>query len=366
MRISQILSVLEAKAPLIYQEQYDNSGLLTGNEQTECTGIICTLDTTIEVIREAKEKGCNLVVSHHPIVFKGLTKINGKNYVEQALIEAIKNDIAIYAIHTNLDNMADGVNFAIAEKMGLVNTRVLLPKRNELIKLITFAPIAAAEKVRQALFNAGAGNIGEYSETSFNTDGLGTFKGSAISNPTIGQPGIKQVEPETRIEVILPSYLQQTVLNALFEAHIYEEVAYDLVPLLNENRLVGSGMIGELPTEMAEIAFLSLLKEQFGLSVIKHTPLMGKNIKKIALCGGAGSFLIPHARAAGADFYVSSDIKYHEFFDAESQLVVADIGHWESEQYTTHLLFAFLTAKFPNFAVLKTAINTNPVRYFLG
>ncbi len=366
MKISQVISVLETKAPLAYQEDYDNCGLIIGDSQKECTGIICTLDATVEVIREAKNKGCNLVVAHHPIIFKGLKKITGKNDVEQAIIEAIKFDIAIYAIHTNLDNMADGVNLAIAQKIGLINTRVLLPKRNELLKLITFAPLAEAEKIRKALFNAGAGNIGEYSEVSFNADGMSSFKGSAISNPTIGKPGILHREPETRIEVILPAYLQQTVLEALFEAHIYEEVAYDLVPLLNENRLVGSGMMGELPVEMAETDFLRLLMEKFGLSVIKHTPFLKKPVQKIALCGGAGSFLIPHAKAAGADIYISSDFTYHTFFDAENQLILADIGHWESEQYTTHLLFAFLTAKFPNFAVLKTAIHTNPVRYFLG
>ena len=366
MKISQVIAVLEARAPLVYQESYDNAGLLTGAADSVCTGILCTLDATLEVIREAKERGCNMVVAHHPIVFKGLTKITGKNYVEQAILFAIRHDITIYAIHTNLDNMADGVNYTIAQKMGLVKTRVLLSGKNDLIKLISFVPVAQAEQVRNALFNAGAGNIGQYSEASFSTDGTGTYKGSAGSHPFAGTPGIRHTEPESKIEVLLPAYLKQSVLTALFAAHPYEEVAYDLIPLLNENQSVGSGMVGELPEPMSETAFLALLKTQFGLSVIRHTPLLGKNIQKIALCGGAGSFLIGHARAAGADFYVSSDIKYHEFFDAENRMVIADIGHWESEQYTIDLLFSLLTTKFPNFAVLKTATNTNPVRYFLG
>ena len=366
MQISEIIAVLEAKAPPAYQESYDNAGLIIGSAEMECSGILCTLDSTEEVIREAHEKGCNLVVAHHPIVFKGLTKINGRNYVEQALIYAIKHDIALYAIHTNLDNMSNGVNKVIADKLGLINTRILLPRKNDLLKLVSFCPAAQAEQVLNALFEAGAGNIGEYSEASFNSEGHGTYKGSANSHPFAGQPGKRHTEPEIRIEVLLPVYLQQTVLKALIAAHPYEEVAYDFIPLVNDNQQVGSGMIGELATEMSETALLSLLKAQFGLSVIKHTPLSGKNVKKLALCGGAGSFLISRAKAAGAQFFISSDIKYHEFFDAENRLVIADIGHWESEQYTTDLLFSLLTTKFPNFAVLKTTINTNPVRYFLG
>lgn len=366
MQISQITAYLESKAPLAYQESYDNSGLITGHARMECTGILCTLDATVAVIREARERGCNLVVAHHPILFKGITRLNGKNYVEEALIEAIKNDIAIYAIHTNLDNMADGVNAVIAAKLGLINTRILLPKNNDLVKLVSFAPLKEREQLLNALFRAGAGQIGAYSETSFSTEGTGTFRGSEQTNPYVGTPGIRHAEPETRIEVILPVYLKQPVLSALLTAHPYEEVAYDFIPLLNANRQVGSGMIGELPGPVSEMALLQQIQAAFGLKIIKHTPLLGKNVRKVALCGGAGSFLISAAREAGAAFYISSDIKYHEFFDAENRMVIADIGHWESEQYTIDLLFSLLTTKFPNFAVLKTAINTNPVRYFLG
>lgn len=366
MKIINIIQELEQLAPLAFQESYDNAGLITGSADWDCSGVLCALDATLEVLQEAKNKQCNLVVAHHPILFKGLNKINGKNYVEQAIIYAIKHDIAIYAIHTNLDNVSHGVNLTIAQKLALTQTRILEPKRNQLLKLITFVPGSHAQTVQQALFNAGAGEIGEYSECSFSIVGTGTFKGSEQSNPTIGRKGIRETIPETRIEVILPIYLQKQVYAALIKAHPYETVAYDFIPIINEQEQVGSGIIGELANEMSEIAFLNLLKEQFNLSVIKHTPLLGKNIRKIAVCGGAGSFLISRALQAGADFFISADIKYHEFFDAENRMVIADIGHWESEQFTTELLFSYLTTKFPNFAVLKTAIHTNPVRYFLG
>ncbi len=366
MKISQIISVLEKKAPLAYQESYDNAGLIVGNKNMDCSGILCTLDVTSEIIREAIQQNCNLIIAHHPIIFKGLSKINGANEVERIVIDAIKNDIAIYAIHTNLDNVSDGVNSTIAQQLGLINTRILAPKRNGLVKLVSFVPLDFAEKVKNALFEAGAGNIGEYSETSFSSEGIGSFKGSPNANPVIGKKGIRELVKEIRIEVILPTYLQPSVLFALKEAHPYEEVAYDFFPLNNENQLVGSGMMGELPTAIASAEFLELLKAKFNLSVIKHSPIIKEKVQKIAFCGGSGSFLIPLAKAAKADFFVSADIKYHDFFDADNQMVIADIGHWESEQYTVDLVFAELTTKFPNFAVLKTANITNPVRYFLG
>jgi dinuclear metal center YbgI/SA1388 family protein len=365
MKINDIIRVLEAKAPPALQESYDNAGLLTGQPGWDCTGILCTLDATEAVIEEAKSSGCNLVVAHHPIIFSGLKKINGKNYVERTVIAAIKNDIAIYAIHTNLDNVLDGVNQQMADKLGLVNRQVLSPKPGQLMKLFTFVPLAQAEQVRSALFAAGAGHIGDYSETSFNTEGTGTFRGSESTQPFVGEPGKRHEEKELKLEVILPVHARSAVLKALVAAHPYEEVAYDLVNLANDNQLVGSGLVGELPEPMTETAFLQLLKRCFGLELVRHTPLLGKKVKKIALCGGAGSFLTPKAIAAGADFYVSADIKYHEFFDAENRLVIADIGHWESEQFTIDLLLAILQAKFPTFAVLKSGVKTNPVHYFL-
>lgn len=365
MQIIEAIQALEKTAPLSFQESYDNAGLLTGDSSWTCTGILCTLDATEKVILEAKERGCNLVVAHHPIIFGGLKKITGRNYVEKTIITAVRNDIAIYAIHTNLDNVIHGVNNRIADRIGLGNRRILAPKSGLLMKLFSFVPLAQADEVRAALFEAGAGHIGAYSECSFNAEGTGTFKGDASTNPFAGQPGQLHREKEIKLEVIFPSHLQSQVIRALLDAHPYEEAAYDIISLSNDYQLVGSGLIGELPEGLDETGFLHLLKTSFGLSVIRHTPLTGRKIRKVALCGGAGSFLIARACAAGADIYISSDIKYHEFFDANDRLVIADIGHWESEQFTTDLLVELLQAKFPTFAVLKSAVKTNPVQYFL-
>ncbi|MBN8720380.1 MAG: Nif3-like dinuclear metal center hexameric protein [Sediminibacterium magnilacihabitans] len=364
MKIMEAIQVLEQAAPLSYQEGYDNAGLLTGNSNWNCTGILCTLDATEQVIMEAKERGCNLVVAHHPIIFGGLKKITGRNYVEKSVISAIKHDIVIYAIHTNLDNVLHGVNNRIADRLGLVSRRILAPKDRQLMKLCSFVPLAQADELRTALFEAGAGHIGRYSDCSFNVEGTGTFKGGAGTNPFAGNPGELHREKEVKLEVIFPAHLQSRLVAALLKSHPYEEVAYDIIPLANEHPEVGSGLIGELPEPVTEEGFLHILKNAFELSIVRHTPLLGKKIQKVALCGGAGSFLTGRALAAGADVYVTADVKYHEFFDANDRLVIADIGHWESEQYTSELLVELLQAKFPTFAVLKSAINTNPVRYF--
>lgn len=366
MTIAEIITPLEKFAPLQYQESYDNCGLITGNSNWECSGIICTLDVTEAVVLEAREKGCNLIVAHHPIVFSGLKKITGKTYVEQTVIAAIKNDIAIYAIHTNLDNVIDGVNNKIADRLGLVNRKVLVPKQNLLSKLFVFVPENAVEKVKEAIFSAGGGHIANYSECSFATNGIGTFKGNENSDPTIGKPMIRSTISEVKLEFILPNYLQNFVVHKMIQAHPYEEVAYDVVVLNNQYQQVGSGLFGELQEGVGELEFLGLLKKQFNLTVIKHTTLLNKPIIKVALCGGSGSFLMKNAIAANADIYITSDIKYHEFFDAESKIVVADIGHWESEQFTVELLMEILQLKSPTFAILKSGVNTNPVKYFFG
>ncbi len=364
MKVGNIIQLLEQIAPPSLQESYDNCGLLTGNDHWECSGIICTLDVTEATIQEAIDRNCNLIVAHHPLIFGGLKKLTGRNYVEKAVIAAIKNDIAIYAIHTNLDNVITGVNGRIADKLGLINRTVLLPKDSLLRKLYTYVPTAHAEKVKQALFDAGAGNIGQYSECSFAVNGEGTFKGNDQTNPFVGEKNQRHTEQEVKIEVIFPEYCQQSLLKALFESHPYEEVAYDIISLENTYSAIGSGLVGELTAPMEEGSFLSFLKEQFNLKLIKHTALRGKPIQKVALCGGAGSFLTKKAIAAKADIYISSDYKYHEFFDAEKKIIIADIGHWESEQYTIDILTEVLQSNFPTFAVLKTKIITNPVFYF--
>lgn len=366
MKIAEIIQILEKLAPLSLQESYDNAGLLTGNKTWECTGVICSLDATEKVILEAKSKGCNLVVAHHPIIFGGLKKLNGNNYIEKTVITAIKNDIAIYAIHTNLDNIIDGVSKKMADKLGLINTQILLPKKNQLQKLYTFVPKNEADKVRDAIFAVGAGVIGNYSECSFNIDGVGTFKAGENTNAFVGEKGTRHYENEVKLEIIYPIWLKNQVIDALLKAHPYEEVAYDIIALENEFSQTGSGVIGELPEALAQISFLQKLKQSFDLQVIKHTNLLDKPIKKVAVCGGAGSFLINKALAAGADIYITGDTKYHEFFDANDKMVIADIGHWESEQYTIELLMDVLQHNFPTFAVLKSNVNTNPVEYFVG
>jgi dinuclear metal center YbgI/SA1388 family protein len=294
-----------------------------------------------------------------------LKKITGKNYVERAVIAAIKNDIAIYAIHTNLDNILTGVNGRMADKLNLQNRKVLLHKQNNLMKLIVFVPVAEAEQVREAIFKAGGGGIGKYSECSFSIKGKSTFKPGQGTNPHTGQVGKREENDEEKIEIIFPAYLKEKLITAMKEAHPYEEVAYDIVALTNDFQEVGSGLIGELPEPMEIRRFLKTVKQQFGLSVIRHTRFTGKDVKKIAVCGGAGSFLVRHALAAGADVYLTGDVKYHEFFDAENKMVLADIGHWESEQFTVDLLHDVLHSKFTTFAVLKSEVKTNPVNYFI-
>ncbi|HEY5368480.1 MAG TPA: Nif3-like dinuclear metal center hexameric protein [Hanamia sp.] len=365
MKIKEITDYLEGIAPLSLQESYDNAGLLTGSGDMQCTGIITSLDVTESVVEEAIQKKYNLIVAHHPIIFKGLKKLNGRNYVERTIISAIKNDIAIYAIHTNLDNVIDGVNRKIAEKLGLQNCIALSPKESTLQKLVTFSPLENADAVRNALFQAGAGAIGKYDECSFNVEGVGSFKAKEGSNPFVGHIGERHHESEVRIEVIFPSFLQGKVIAALKEAHPYEEIAYYVHSLENLQQGVGSGLVGELKEGISEGQLLATLKSSFGLSVIKHTPFLSKPVTKIAVCGGAGVFLLPNAIAAGAQAYITSDIKYHEYFDADRSILLADIGHYESEQFTIELLTEFLQQKFPNFAVLKTEMNTNPVKYFI-
>jgi dinuclear metal center YbgI/SA1388 family protein len=365
VKIKDILEVLDELAPSSYQESYDNAGLITGNSSLDCSGVVCTLDATEEVILEAKQKGCNLVVAHHPIIFGGLKKITGKNYVERAVISAIKNDIAIYAIHTNLDNLLTGVNGKMADKLNLQNRKVLLHKQNNLMKLVIFVPVEDAETVRQAIFKAGGGNIGKYGECSFNIRGKSTFTPGEGTNPHTGEVGKREETDEEKIEIIFPAYLKEKLITAMTEAHPYEEVAYDIIALNNYFQEVGSGLVGELAEPMETTAFLRQVKQQFGLSVIRHTPITKTEVKRVAVCGGAGSFLIKNALSAGADVYITGDIKYHEFFDAENKLVIADIGHWESEQFTIDLLHDVLSSKFTTFAVLKSEVKTNPVNYFI-
>lgn len=365
MKLSQLTAYLESLAPLAYQEDYDNAGLIVGQPEQEIRQALVSLDCTEAVVDEAIATNCQVIISHHPIVFKGLKKFNSKTYVERVVEKAIRNNIALYAIHTNLDSIMTGVNAKICETLGVKNCRILAPKHNLLKKLVTYVPGSHADAVRNALFEAGAGNIGNYSECSFNAEGTGTFKGNGNTNPYVGEPGVRHLENEVRIETVYPANLESKILMALVLAHPYEEVAYDLYSLTNQHQQVGSGMIGDLEIPVEEESFLFDLKEKMRAHVIRHTALTGKHIKRVAVCGGSGGFLLKHAIAAGADIFVTSDYKYHEFFDAEGKLVIADIGHFESEQFTQQLLYEIITKKFTNFAVRLTEVNTNPVKYFI-
>jgi len=364
MRIGEITDYLESIAPLEYQEDYDNSGLIIGDSSLKVSKVLITLDCIEEVVDEAIARKCELIIAHHPVVFRGLKKITGKNYVEKTVIKAIKNDIAIYAIHTNLDNVGIGVNRKIADQLGLKNAAVLQRKSEVLSKLVTFCPRENTEELLEALHLAGAGDIGNYSDCSFKISGEGTFKPGRGSNPSIGRKGLVEKVDEDRIELLLPSTNENKVLEALFDNHPYEEVAYYLNRISNTNRDIGAGMIGEFEQGIQANEFLSYVKEKMELEGLRHTEIINKKIKKVAICGGAGSSLLSAAKKAGADAFISSDFKYHEFFDAENQLMILDIGHYESEVFTKDLLLEFLKQKFTNIALVLSEVDTNPVKYF--
>lgn len=363
-RVKDVIKVLENLAPLALQENYDNSGLIVGTGSTEVSGILVSLDCTEAIVREAISKNVNLIISHHPIVFSGIKRFNESDYVQRTVALAIKNDINLYAIHTNLDNILhQGVNGFLAKKLGLSGIQSLSPQKNHLLKLYTSVPQCSIDTVRNALFEAGAGRIGNYDHCSFNVAGLGTFRGNNDSNPSVGLKGEMHSENEVKLEVILRNYQKDFVLNALFDTHPYEEVAYELIKLENTDQEIGAGAIGFLDQPMGAENFLNYLKDRLNLEVIKFTPFE-KSIHKLAICGGSGSFLRHHASQLKADAFITGDFKYHEFFDAESKMMYCDIGHYESEKHVIELLLDILKRKFTTFAVLKTQQDTNPIKYY--
>ena len=363
MIIQDVINHLEELAPLAHAEDFDNVGLLVGDKNTKVTGILVTLDTLETVVDEAITKKCNLIVSFHPIIFKGLKKLTGKTYVERVVMKAIKNDIAIYSIHTALDNAFLGVNNMICNQLNLKNKRILIPQSETIKKLTTYVPKNEAEQLRTALFSSGAGSIGNYSNCSFNVEGYGTFKGNENTNPTKGIKGNLHTEEETKISITFPKHIESQVISTLFKAHSYEEIAYEITTLENKNQHIGMGMIGELEEPMDEISFLNYLKGKMNTECIRHSALLNKKIKKVAVLGGSGSFAIEAAKAAEADVFITADLKYHDFFSAENKLLLADIGHYESEQFTKNGLIAHLTKKITNFAIILSKTNTNPVKY---
>ena len=364
MIVQDVIKHLEELAPLAYAEDFDNVGLLVGNKNTLITGVFVTLDTLETVVDEAIEKHCNLIVSFHPIIFNGLKKLNGTSYVERVVIKAIKHDIAIYSMHTALDNAFKGVNDMICNQLDLINKRILIPQGKTIKKLTTYVPTDEAEQLRTALFNAGAGHIGNYNHCSFNVEGYGTYQGNHESNPTKGINGELHHENETKITITYTKHLESKILQTLFKNNSYEEVAYEITTLENKNQNIGMGMIGEFKHAMDESTFLNFVKDKMNTKCIRHSSFLNKEIKKIAVLGGSGSFAIKAAKASGADAFITSDLKYHDFFSAENNILLADIGHYESEQFTKNGLVAHLTKKITNFAIVLSKTNTNPVKYF--
>ncbi|MEZ0486853.1 Nif3-like dinuclear metal center hexameric protein [Fibrella aquatica] len=362
--IRDLTRYLDAWAPPAYQESYDNAGLIVGDPNVPVTGVLVSLDATEAIVDEAIARGCNLIVAHHPIVFKGLKKLNGKNYVERTVIKAIKNDIAIFAAHTNLDSVVGGVNYHIASRLGLTNVQILAPKAQTLSKLVAYVPEADLQNVLTALYEAGAGQIASYDHCSFRVGGTGTFRPLNGASPVVGEVGKDETVSEQRLEVLLPTYLESTVVGALKQAHSYEVPAYDLYALNNINQTVGSGAVGDLSEPMNETDWLNHLRYSMNASVIRHTAPRNKPVSRVAVCGGSGSFLLPAAIRAGADVFVTADYKYHEFFDADGQTIICDIGHYESEVFTKDLIAQHLRQKFTTFAVILADTDTNPVRYF--
>ena len=370
MKIKDIINSLSELAPLHYAEDFDNVGLLVGNQQDEVTGILVTLDTLETVVDEAIQKNCNLIVSFHPIIFKGLKTLTSASYVERTVIKAIQHDIAIFAIHTALDNAFQGVNSIICDQLGLTHKKILIPQKETIYKLTTYVPIKDAEKLRNALFSVGAGALGNYVSCSFSSSGIGTFKGNEHSNPTIGERGQLHQGKEIALHMTFKKHLKATVLKTLFEVHPYEEVAYELITLENTNQHIGLGMIGELEQALPTLKFFEFVKNKMKTPVIRHSHICKEKVQKIAVLGGSGSFAISAAKHCGADVFITADLKYHDFFSAEHQIILADIGHYESEQFTKNFLVDYLSKKITNFApafltakVYLSTTNTNPVKY---
>ena len=363
MKLSEIINFFEQTAPLALQESYDNSGLLVGDAKTEIAKALISLDVTNDVIDEAIKEKCNLIISHHPLIFKPLKKLTSQNLTERLVVKAIKNDIAIYAMHTNLDNISNGVNAILANKLGINNIQILSPSASKLKKLVCFCPKEHANNVRQAMFNAGAGHIGDYDNCSYNLEGSGSFRALDNARPFVGEKGKIHFESETRIETIVPDFKLNSVVKSMINAHPYEEVAYDIYPLENKSLLTGAGMIGVLEEEMEIKDFLALVKDKLNAEYVKHNKLITKKVKKIAICGGSGSFLINSAHRQKADIFITGDIKYHDFFEHQGEMTIVDAGHYETEQFTKELIHSYLKEKFPNFAVQISETGTNPVSF---
>lgn len=363
IKISAIVKAIEDFAPTSFQESWDNSGLLVGNANHEIKSALITLDVTEAVIDDAILHGDELIIAHHPIIFGGLKSLTGKTEAERVVIKAIQNNIAIYAAHTNIDVAQAGVSWRMAQKLGLQNIQTLIPQRGLLKKLVTFIPLNDVDTVRAAIFDAGAGHIGNYDSCSYSVKGEGSFKAGENTHPHKGEKGTMHFEKEVRFETIFPINLQNNIIQALIKAHPYEEVAFDIYPLENIHNNIGLGAVGNLPIAENSIQFLNRVKTIFNCKTIRHTNIHTETISRIALIGGSGSSFLNQAIAADADVFITGDFKYHQFFDAENRIIIADIGHYESEQFTKELFYEIVTNKFSKFALRLSEVKTNPINY---
>ncbi len=363
MKIEAIVKHLEQMAPPYLKEEYDNVGLHTGTLQQETDGVLITLDVDERIVDEAIELNCGLIITHHPLVFGSLKRITGRTMQERCLIKAIRNDIAIYAIHTNIDNAALGLNHALATLLGVNNPNVLLPGVNKMSKVVTFCPPDHSDRVMAAMSAAGAGHIGNYDMCSFQTEGRGTFRALEGANPYVGELDALHGETELRIEMITPSAIVPHVVEAMKKSHPYEEVAYDVIPLSNPDLTTGSGAFGEISKPIGEEEFIQMVKEKLNVPVVRHTEHLARPINRLGVCGGSGAFLIQHAIDRKLDVLVTADVKYHQFGEASGKILLIDAGHYETEILVTSMIRDEIRKKFPTFACHITKRNTNPIRY---
>lgn len=363
MLVSDIIAAIEEYAPLSLQESYDNSGLQVGDRAQVVTAVLLCTDVTEEIIGEAVARGANLIISHHPLLFHGLKHLTGRNPIERIVRAAVKRDIAIYSSHTSMDNATGGVSFKMAEKIGLGNVSVMLPQPGQLYKLVVFVPIKEAARVRDAMFAAGAGRLGDYDSCSYALEGKGSFRALAGAHPWVGSIDELHHEDEMRLEVLVMRNCKDAVVQAMLRSHPYEEPAYDLIELDNPSKYTGSGVVGDTQQPIEAAEFLNSLKTAFGTAMVRYAGNIHQMISRVALCGGAGADFIGDAVAAHADIYVTGDVKYHEFTSYCDKILIADIGHYESEHFTKEIFYDIIQKKFPNFATYYAELEKNPINY---
>lgn len=359
-----LLACIEQWAPFSWQESYDNAGLILGDPDRNVTEALVCFDVTPEVVDEAVRIGAGLIVSHHPAIFKGIKRINPASRLGYMIKQSLCHDIAWCALHTNLDNTLNGVNSYLCEQLGLKDVQPLAPLQDIYGKLQVYVPEAYAEKLRQALAEAGCGAGARYDACSYSSRGEGRFRAGSQAHPFSGQIGELHCEAECKIECLYPLHKTRQVLDVLRTNHPYEEPAFDLLPLRNEATGQGAGAIGNLQESMQETELLDKLKELTGTHCIRHSGFRGRKIRRIALCGGSGGSFIGNACARQADAYITGDLKYHDFADAGSGTWLVDIGHFESEKFAMELIFRFIRKNFPNFAVSISEQARNPVSFY--